>query len=332
MSIFRTLRLLLLLAPLWIAACNKDKDYSPEKFYDELRKQQATKSYTVKPGDTLSAIGARLGYSYRDIARWNNIDPPYQIMAGQELALLEPPRTTTEPSPLNNARSPLSPKPELPPPAPKKPPQSFTFQDYTVKKGDTLYSIGRHFKVDHYLISASNGITSPNQLYAGQKIKIPNIKQKHSEPQKAKNEIVITKNLRHFQQKTSIISNNKENMLKFYCQWPVRGKVLKSFSATGNKGVEIKGFAGQKVRAAASGEVVAVNASLFGHGKFIVIKHDKLYMTAYANNRRTLVKRGQRVKQGQVIAEIGQIGYNTPRLKFEVRKNGKPVNPMRFLP
>lgn len=356
MFTFQKLRFILLLLALGLVAC-KDKEHeAPEKFYDELKAKRASKVYKVKAGDTLSSIAKVHGHTYHDIARWNNIAPPYRIIAGQELQLFKKPYAKEQVSPLNKTKSPLAPKakkkiskpPKYTSPdktksplhlkqksptiTPKNTVQGFSFDDYIVKKGDTLYSIGRHFKVDHYLITAANNILSPSQLHVGKKLKIPNIKQKHSEIKIAKNQLTITKNLRVNPQKTSIISNNNRNMLKFHCQWPVAGKILKVFSKTGNKGVEISGQIGQKVKAAASGKVVAVNTSLYGHGKFIVIKHNKLYMTAYSNNRRTLVKLGQKVKQGQVIAEIGQIGYKPPILKFEIRKNGKSIDPIRFLP
>ncbi len=121
-------------------------------------------------------------------------------------------------------------------------------------------------------------------------------------------------------------------MLKFYCQWPIDGKILKTFTKTGHRGIEISGYTGQKVKSVAAGIVVAVNASIYGYGKFVVIKHNNYYMSSYANNQRTLVKRGQMVKQGQVIAELGKIGYKAPLLKFEIRKTGKLINPMYFLP
>lgn len=368
MFIFPKLRIILLLLPLWLIACKKDKDASPEKFYDELKTQQNTaksqqsiKHYTVKTGDTLFSIGKKYNHSYLKIADWNNIQPPYQIVIGQKIKFLETPvkiqKPLTKSLSIPPQKSQLSkpteikskiklsqsqpkflplkqqpPKLELPQPKSQNEIKKFKFDAYIVKTGDTLYSISRNFGVDHYLIEAANKIHSPNQLYVGQKLKIPNIKQKHSEIKIAQTQLITIKNLGFKPQKSSIISNNNENMLKFYCHWPIEGKILKSFSKTGNRGIEISGKAGQKVRAVAAGQVVAVNSSLYGHGKFIVIKHNNLYMSSYANNRRTLVKQGQKVKQGQVIAEIGQIGYKKPLLKFEIRKNGKHINPIHFLP
>ena len=326
MSIFRNLPiLLLLLLPLSLQACKKDKNYSPEKIYNLLKTKQAEKYYQVKAGDTLISISAKQGCRYQDIARWNNIKSPYEIRVGQRLKLLKETskpllKTSNIPAPIRSISTQTPLKENL---------QAITFVNYIVKKGDTLYSISRHFKVNSHLIASTNNLSTLNQVDIGQKLKIPNTKQKHS---KIENLLITTKNLRFNSQKTSIISNNNENMLKFYCQWPIEGKILKSFAKTGRRGIEISGYTGQKVKTVASGIVVAVNASIYGHGKFVVIKHNNNYMSSYANNQRTFVKRGQRVRQGQTIAELGKIGYKSPLLKFEIRRTGKLINPMYFLP
>ncbi len=329
MSIFQNLHLfLLLLLPLSLQACKKDPDYFPEKIYDSLKAKQAAKYYQVKAGDTLISISAKHGCRYQDIAHWNNIEIPYAISVGQSLKLFK-----DTPKPLLKTSNP-------PPILPVSPPVSLrkgnlpavTFVNYIVKKGDTLYSISRHFKVISHLIATTNNLSALNQVNIGQKLKIPNTKQKHSKLNPTDNSVIITKNLRFNPQKTSIISNNNKNMLKFYCQWPIDGKILKSFAKTGRRGIEISGYTGQKVKTVAPGIIVAVNSSIYGHGKFVVIKHNNYYMSSYANNQRTFVKRGQMVRQGQVIAELGKIGYKSPLLKFEIRRTGKLINPMYFLP
>ncbi|NOQ14473.1 MAG: peptidoglycan DD-metalloendopeptidase family protein, partial [Methyloprofundus sp.] len=101
--------------------------------------------------------------------------------------------------------------------------------------------------------------------------------------------------------------------------------------ATGNKGIDIAGSIGQKIKAARSGVVVYSGSGLVGYGKLLIIKHNYLYLSAYAHNRRLLVKEGQKVKKGQYVAEMG-VGVNAkPSLHFEIRKNGKPVNPLNYL-
>jgi len=334
MSIFRKLHFLLLfLLPLSLQACKKDNNTLP-RFYKSVKDQQTVQYHQVKVGDTLINISKKYGCNYQDIARWNNIEPPYNIVIGQKIKIFS--ENSALPTTINKVTTSaiITPPPRLKSQKsnPKVPSKNFTFIPYIVKRGDTLYSISRYFKVKRDLIIATNNLLVQSQLNAGQKLKIPNTKQTYSELKPIKNPLIISRNMRFNPQKTSIISNNNENMLKFYCQWPIDGKILKTFTKTGHRGIEISGQIGQKVRAVAAGIVVAVNASIYGYGKFIVIKHTNHYMTSYANNHRTFVKRGQKVAQGQVIAELGKIGYKLPHLKFEIRKSGKLIDPMYFLP
>jgi lipoprotein NlpD len=100
----------------------------------------------------------------------------------------------------------------------------------------------------------------------------------------------------------------------------------------GRKGIDIAGRAGQPVRAAAPGRVVYSGSGLKGYGQLIIINHDRGYLTAYAHNRRLLVQEGEQVRAGQDIAELGDSGTNRAKLHFEIRRNGKPVDPLRYLP
>ena len=114
--------------------------------------------------------------------------------------------------------------------------------------------------------------------------------------------------------------------------WPIKGRVLKSFSPLRNKGIDIVGNKGQPIKATEAGQVVYVGPGLIGFGKFLIIKHNDAYLSAYANTSRLLVKEGQHVDQGQLIAEVGDVGIKRTSLHFEIRKNGKPVNPLIVLP
>ena len=121
-------------------------------------------------------------------------------------------------------------------------------------------------------------------------------------------------------------------MLKLYWQWPIKGKIIKNFFKTNRKGIDISGTTGQKVTAAAAGEIVYSGFGLKGYGHLLIIKHNARYLSAYANNRKLLVKEGQRVKKGQAVAEMGILNGKQIALHFEIRKNGKPVNPLNYLP
>ncbi|PCE26728.1 peptidase [Paraburkholderia acidicola] len=114
--------------------------------------------------------------------------------------------------------------------------------------------------------------------------------------------------------------------------WPARGPVLGTFDDAKNKGVNIGGAAGDPVTASADGRVVYAGNGLRGYGNLIIIKHDATYLTAYAHNRALMVKEGDAVTKGQKIAEMGNSDSDRVMLHFEVRRQGKPVDPLKYLP
>ncbi len=115
--------------------------------------------------------------------------------------------------------------------------------------------------------------------------------------------------------------------------WPVKGKILTGFSeAASLKGIDIAGTSGQAVAASAGGKVVYAGTGLRGYGKLIIIKHNGTYLSAYAHNKEILVKEGQQVNRGQRIAEMGNTDTDQVKLHFEIRRQGKPVDPLRYLP
>ncbi|MEO1882570.1 MAG: peptidoglycan DD-metalloendopeptidase family protein [Methyloprofundus sp.] len=192
---------------------------------------------------------------------------------------------------------------------------------YTVKKGDTLYAIGFRSGHGYKRLAAWNKIPPPYKVYQRQKIKLfPGVRSKK------------TPNKKKINKKTSSISINNKKVLRLYWQWPVQGKLVKSFYRTGNKGIDIAGYVGKKIRAAESGIVVYSGSGLVGYGNLLIVKHNYLYLSAYAHNRRLLVKEGQKVQKGQVLAEMGVGADAKPALHFEIRKNGKSVNPINYLP
>lgn len=114
--------------------------------------------------------------------------------------------------------------------------------------------------------------------------------------------------------------------------WPAVGRVIAGFSEATNKGIDIAGKPGDTVVASAGGRVVYSGQGLRGYGKLIIIKHNNTFLSAYAHNREILVKEGQNVVKGQKIAEVGNTDADQPKLHFEIRRLGKPVDPARFLP
>ncbi|WP_175546611.1 peptidoglycan DD-metalloendopeptidase family protein, partial [Vibrio vulnificus] len=131
---------------------------------------------------------------------------------------------------------------------------------------------------------------------------------------------------------TSPPPTNNQKIAKW--QWPTKGRVIKNFSAgeQGNKGIDIAGQRGQPIVSTAGGTVVYSGNALRGYGNLIIVKHNDNYLSAYAHNDRLLVSEGQSVKAGQQIATMGSSGAKTVMLHFEIRYQGKSVNPKRYLP
>lgn len=321
------IRAILLLSVFLPVVCKAEGNGAPAKFYDGLQveAQKISKYYTVKQNESLSAIAARYGYSYIKLAQWNDITAPYNVVAGQRLKLFNDNKNNDSHTTADNFDNVNSAELEAAD-------DSALAESYIVEKKQSLSAIAQRFRVTPEQLAAWNSLTSPDQVYAGQKLKIFKNKQKHSNLKSSKNQSKLSKIVRDTPQKTSIISINNKSMLKFYRHLPTEGKIIKNFSQTGGRGIEIRGKAGQAIKAVAAGKVVAVSRGIYGHGGFIVIQHNGQYLSSYANNRRSLVKNGQQVRQGQVIAEMGQVGRKPPSLEFEMRKNGKLVNPMLFLP
>jgi lipoprotein NlpD len=115
--------------------------------------------------------------------------------------------------------------------------------------------------------------------------------------------------------------------------WPAKGKLVAQFSESASlKGIDIAGAAGDAIVASAPGRVVYAGSGLRGYGKLVIIKHNATYLTAYAHNKDLLVKEGQSVTRGQKIAEMGSSDTDRVKLHFEIRRLGKPMDPLRFLP
>ena len=119
----------------------------------------------------------------------------------------------------------------------------------------------------------------------------------------------------------------------FAWAWPAEGKIVRNFTDGGSvKGLDIAGIRGQPVRAAANGRVVYQGSGLRGYGQLIIIKHNDEFLSAYAHNERIYIKEGDSVKRGARIASMGDSGTDRVQLHFEVRRNGKPVDPLKYLP
>lgn len=214
---------------------------------------------------------------------------------------------------------------------------------YVAKRGDTLYSIGFRSRLGFQKLAVWNNISPPYKLNVGQRVKLYKPKKSFKKRVVRKKTVATLPKKRSTSQKTSrverspsqkksAISIDNKKMLKFNSQWPLVGKVIKNFSQTDNTGIDIRGKAGQKVMSVDSGKVVYSGSGLKAYGNLLIIKHNYLYLSAYAYNHKLFVKEGQVVKKGQVIAEVGGVGRKKAVLHFEIRKNGNSVNPLNYLP
>lgn len=217
---------------------------------------------------------------------------------------------------------------------------------HTVFKGETLYSISFRHGYDYKKIASWNNIRPPYTIYPGQRLRLtpPPVTSKtyakKSKSQSKRSTITTSSSKTTAAKKTtpkiSTSSTNKtvRKPIKHEWGWPTKGKIISNYSlkAGGNKGIDIAGKEGQSVFAASSGKVVYSGNGLIGYGNLIIVKHSEEYLSAYAHNRKLLVKEGGSVTRGQKIAELGSSGAKSPRLHFEIRRNGKPVNPLKYLP
>lgn len=203
---------------------------------------------------------------------------------------------------------------------------------YTVKKGDTLYSIAWRYGLEYKQLVRWNDIAGDYVIQPGQQLKLLGPAAGESE-QKSTRQAQTTNNSTGATQKksTSSVSGNGKPL---QWRWPTDGKVLNTFQINklSQRGIDIAGKLGQPVYAVAAGKVVYSGNGLAGYGNLVIIKHNETYLSAYAYNQQRLVNEGMTVKAGKVISKMGRGSDGSAQLHFEIRKNGKPVDPLKYLP
>jgi lipoprotein NlpD len=196
-------------------------------------------------------------------------------------------------------------------------------QTHIVRKGETLFSIAWRYGESTQDIARWNRLGDGSLIYPGQVLKLYG-----SATSSRRSTPSATTPSRDSRPLPSIPSQPSPNWL-----WPTKGRINVNFGAkpgTGT-GVLINGTAGQPIYAAASGRVVYAGSGLIGYGQLIILKHNDTYLSAYGYNASLLVKEGDQIKKGQKIATMGEGPERKPRLHFEIRRNGKPVNPRQYL-
>lgn len=268
--------------------------------------------YTVAPGDTLYSIAFAHGVDARQLAALNGIPAPYTIHPGQVLRLKATPTPPVPPAGTVATTNTMTnaPSPTLGQPAPTQPPEPVfgpvTTQTMTASGVAPAGSASASAPMTATVAPASSAPPPPAQAAA------PVVATTPTPPPGATRSVGgIT------------------------WQWPASGKILGGFQAGSGgdgAGVDIAGNVGDPVRAAASGTVVYSGNGLIGYGELIIIKHNDTFLSAYGHNSRRLVKEGENVSAGQEIALMGASGAPRVELHFEIRKDGKPVDPMGYLP
>ena len=215
---------------------------------------------------------------------------------------------------------------------------------YRIKRGDTLLRIALDHGQSHREIAQWNNIPDVNQIEVGQVIRIEPPKgakttvskievKKEPAPTPKASDVVKQEKIEKSEPK--LVEKAKPDAVAesgIRLTWPSKGEVIERFDEGKNKGISIAGKSGDPVQSAADGKVVYAGNSLRGYGNLVIVKHDNTYLTAYAHNKTLLVKEGDVVKKSQKIAEMGNTDADRVKLHFELRKNGKPVDPSAYLP
>ena len=262
----------------------------------------AAGEYVVKRGDTLYSIALEHGVDYRELAQWNRLEDPSKIRVGQTLKTGAPQQAqqAVQVGPARGA-GPIEGR-SLEPGA----------QPQAAAAGDATKTGPKALRLPY----------SPENVALLQKGEAPAAVAKPAPKPEPLARVDPAPAAR--------AAPRDPDAIEFI--WPANGRLLAGFSEPNNKGLDIAGKLGDPVIAAAPGRVMYIGTGIRGYGKLIVIKHDNNYNSVYAHNREILVKEGQSVARGQKIAELGDSDADTPKLHFEIRKSGKPVDPMIYLP
>jgi len=260
-------------------------------------------SYIVKKGDTLFGIGLEFGYDYKEIAAANNIAPPYSINIGQKLSFTS----------LNSKTAPTEAQPV-----------ATDNGDSVIVTPITTDSAGAPTSAE---VKTTGSIVTP-VLNEPRAIREPySLEALNRKTTEVKTAAADTKTNEPKPVDTKLIDDENPSWT-----WPTQGKITANFNEASNKGIDIAGSAGQSINAASSGKVIYTGSDLRGYGKLVIIKHNKTFLSVYAHNSKIIAKEGQTVTAGQKIAEMGNTDTNAIKLHFEIRRQGKSVDPAKYLP
>ena len=269
----------------------------------------AKDTYVVKAGDTVRSIAREHGLDYRELIALNNIESPDRISPGKVLKIKAPASATSTVLSSAVTTAPIT-------------------SDVVVAKplGDELGTEKRPLAGNTETLKREP--KAGKEVYSDQALAQAQSQSKPVEPVAAAASAEAKPDAKNNEKPAEPALGGDE----IAWIWPASGKMIAIFSEGSNKGVDIAGKAGEPVVASAEGKVVYSGSGLRGYGKLVIIKHNTTYLSAYAHNQTILVKEGQSVTKGQKIAEMGNTDSDQVKLHFEVRRNGKPVDPLKYLP
>lgn len=290
---------------------------SPDTLSKKGNVKDTGRIITVKKGDSVYELAKRYRVTSRDIIQANSLRPPYRISAGKKLKI---------PS----------------------------HRYHKVRQGESIYKISRTYNVDMTSLVEANGIKRPYPIAPGQWLVIPSATADEKITRSYQAKTLKTKpklmDKGRIPAKQMALSRKKDTNIKPVQNygvfrsasgsgkfgWPVRGSILAGFgpqkAGVYNDGINIRVKEGEKVLSAEDGEVVYTGKGLKGYGNMLIIKHRDGYITAYAHNREIVVRKGQRVKRGQVVSYAGATGnVDSPQLHFAIRRGKKALDPLEYL-
>ena len=294
-------------------------------------KQWNPDDYTVKSGDTLYSVAWRYELDPEEFAAWNGFTTSKFLKPGQRLH-------TRKPANFDASRASATDRAVAYAPDSSKSTSSYvrSSNKASVKavKGDTLYGLSKRHSISVDKLVQLNQLKKPYVIQPGQTIFLKPLKSSKQTTVSAKSSSQKPRSEKPRSQKHTSSAQAISWPKTVRWQRPANGKVVKKFDRRKNdaKGIDIAGKKGNAIKASADGRVVYSGGGLISYGNLIIIKHNKTFLSAYAYNRKLLVKEGDMVKAGQQIAEMGHKDKLSPRLHFEIRKNGKPVDPLKYLP
>jgi len=285
-------------------------------------------TYTVRQGDTLYAIALDHGHDYRDVAEWNALSDPNLIRVGQVLRVKAPAGWRERPDvPDADVRPMHTDAPIQATPLEPVAPPPFFQSPKAVKKPFSDRALAELRGVPYKPPAVVAPLPAPSAPPVAS-VPPPRPAAPASSPGTSASAAIPPAPAAVSESAPLPASAPPPGSWA----WPTRGRLVQGFNSGANpKGIVIAGEAGQPVWASAPGKVVYSGSGLRGYGKLVIVKHDRNYLSVYAHNRELLVKEGEPVSKGQKIAEVGSSESGSVGLHFEIRKLGKPVDPLQYL-